>query len=75
MRFSKFVVALVIILNSLFAAAVLLVFAKTSSEPTALIAAWFAWTTGELWMLSKIKRAKLKGGDDGASEENPDDSN
>ena len=31
----------------------------TSFEPTALIAAWFAFTTGELWMLKDIKKKKI----------------
>ena len=73
MKFSKLIVTLVIALNALFTAATLLVFAKTAKEPTGLITAWFTFTTGELWMLSKIKRAKLKDGDN--SDENPDDSN
>lgn len=74
MKFSKLIVTLVIALNALFTAATLLVFAKTAKEPTGLITAWFTFTTGELWMLSKIKRTKLaKGGD--SADENPDDSN
>lgn len=67
-NFSKKIVTLVIILNVAFTAAVLYIFAKTSAEPTALIAAWFTFTTGELWMLSKIKRTKLAKGGDGADE-------
>ena len=58
--FSKLIVALVILLNTGFAIGVLLVFLKVGSEPTALIAAWFAFTTGELWMLAGIKKRKLK---------------
>jgi hypothetical protein len=58
--FSKLIVALVILLNTGFAIGVLLVFLKVGSEPTALIAAWFAFTTGELWMLAGIKKQKLK---------------
>lgn len=73
-NFSKKIVTLVILLNSLFTAAVLYIFAKTSHEPTALIAAWFGFTTGELWLLARIKRTKLaKGG--GSADENPDNSN
>jgi uncharacterized membrane protein YczE len=64
-KFSKLVVSLVIILNILFTAAVLYIFLQTSSEPTALIAAWFTFTTGELWMLSSIKKKKVERGDDG----------
>lgn len=57
-RFSKRIVSLVIFLNVIFTAAVLYVFLKVGSEPSSLIIAWFAFTTGELWMLSKIKRNK-----------------
>ena len=64
-RYSKFIVVLVIVLNVLFAAAVLFVFSRTSSEPSALVASWFAFTTGELLSLAWIKRKKIeKGGDE-----------
>ncbi len=59
-RFSKFIVSVVILLNVVFSAAVLYIFYKTYAEPTVLIGCWFAFTTGELWMLSKIKRDKVK---------------
>jgi hypothetical protein len=59
-RFSKTIVAAVIVLNILFTAAVLYVFLKVGSEPVALITAWFGFTTGELWMLSSIKKTKVK---------------
>ena len=55
-RFSKLIVALVIILNVIFAAAVLFVYLKVGSEPTALITAFFSFTVGELYLLAKIKR-------------------
>jgi hypothetical protein len=58
MRFSKAIVSLVVLLNSAFAVGVLYVFLRTSAEPTVLVGSWFAFTTGELWMLSKIKRSK-----------------
>ena len=60
MRFSKKIVVLIVILNIMFAAAVLVVFWHTSSEPAALVGAWFAFTTGELWALSKVTREKNK---------------
>jgi hypothetical protein len=60
MQFSKLIVALIICLNLGFTVAVLYVFLRVGSEPTALIAAWFAFTTGELWLLSGIKREKLR---------------
>jgi hypothetical protein len=59
-RFSKAVVALVIFLNILFTTAVLHVFLQTGNEPVTLIGCWFAFTTGELWMLSSIKKSKVK---------------
>lgn len=61
-RYSKLIVAAVVILNTIFTAAVLYVFLKTGSEPSTLITAWFAFTTGELWMLSSIKKSKVKKG-------------
>ncbi len=66
MQFSKVIVMAVVILNVVFTSAVLYVFLKVGSEPTALIAAWFAFTTGELWMLSSIKKTKIRkdGNDD-----------
>ena len=61
-RYSKFIVMLVILLNTAFAFTTLYVFLKTSSEPSTLIAAWFAFTTGELWLLKDIKKTKIKEG-------------
>ena len=60
MKFSKVIVTAIIALNIIFAAAILAVFWHTANEPTVLVGAWFAWTTGELWALSKIKRSKEK---------------
>ena len=65
-RFSKLIVAAVVLLNTGFTAAVLYVYLRVGSEPTTLIAAWFAFTTGELWMLAGIRKAKVKGGDTSA---------
>ena len=59
--FSKWIVALIICLNLGFTVAILYIFMRIGSEPTALIAAWFAFTTGELWMLAGIKKEKLRG--------------
>lgn len=63
-RFSKFIVTFVILLNVIFTAAVLYVFLQVGSEPQVLIGTWFAFTTGELWMLSSIKKKKIKEGID-----------
>lgn len=69
MRYSKIIVMLIIILNILFAAAVLYVFLKTSAEPTGLVAGWFAFTTGELWALSSIKKTETKSIDNNKGDE------
>lgn len=63
-RFSKKIVALVIILNTVFTGAILYLFLKTGSEPSTLITAWFGFTTVELWTLAGITKEKLKGGSD-----------
>ena len=59
--FSKSLVLAIVAANVIFTAAVLWVFLRTGSEPAALVAAWFAFTTGELWLLAGIKKEKLKG--------------
>lgn len=58
-RFSKFMVSFVIALNIIFATAVFYVFAKTGNEPSTLVGCWFAFTTGELFCLSSIKKKKV----------------
>jgi hypothetical protein len=60
LSYSKIVVALIIVLNAIFTAATLIVFAMTSTEPSTLILSWFGFTTGELWLLSGIKKSKVK---------------
>jgi hypothetical protein len=59
MRFSKAIVALVISLNAAFTVAVLFIFFRVGAEPTALISAWFAFTTVELWALAGIKKREI----------------
>jgi len=59
-NFSKLMVTLIILLNIAFSSSVLFVFIQTGAEPSALVVAWYAFTTGELWLLSKIKREKIK---------------
>lgn len=58
--YSKIIVAFVIIINIFFTIGTLYIFFKTGSEPTALIGAWFTFTTVEVWQLAKIKRSKSK---------------
>ncbi|HHV10421.1 MAG TPA: hypothetical protein GXX75_09120 [Clostridiales bacterium] len=68
--YSKVIIVVVIVLNVLFTAAVLHAFEKTGNEPAALIAAWFSFTTGELLMLTSIKKAKEKKKGSGEKDEN-----
>lgn len=58
--YSKFIVAFVIAANVVFTAVVLWIFRQTSTEPTALIGAWFAFTTVEVWQLAMIKKKKVE---------------
>ncbi len=60
MKFSKFIVTLVILLNVGFTVAVLYAFLRVGSEPTTLIAAWFGFTTVELWALAGIKKREIE---------------
>lgn len=69
-KFSKAIVTAVVLLNTIFTAAVLYVFLKIGSEPVTLIGCWFAFTTGELWMLSSIKKAKVNKKDGVNNEQN-----
>lgn len=59
-KFSKFWVTFIILLNIAFTVAVLITFNRTGAEPAALVASWFAFTTGELWLLADIKKKKIK---------------
>ena len=64
MRFSKGIVALIVFLNVFFAGAVLYTFLKVGSEPVTLIGCWFAFTTGELFLLAGIKKKEIDKGDE-----------
>jgi len=65
MKFSKWIVALVIALNIAFTVAVFYVFCRVGNEPVALVGAWFGFTTVELWALAGIKKREIErnGGD------------
>lgn len=65
MKFSKKVVVAVLVLNVLFTTAVLVVSWHTLQPLDALVMGWFAFTTGEMWSLSKIERDKQGRNDDG----------
>ena len=60
MKYSKKIVAWIIVLNTIFAVAVLYIFYVIGNEPTSLIAAWFGFTTIELWSLAGIKKREIK---------------
>lgn len=60
MGYDKKIVTAIIVLNVIFAAVIVKVFLTVGSEPTVLVGAWFTFTTGELWQLSKIKRKKIE---------------
>ena len=59
-QYSKVLVALIITMNIAFSVAILVVYAQIGTEPAALIAAWFSFTTGELWLMASIKKSKVK---------------
>ena len=63
MKFSKAIVSLVILLNAAFTVAVLFIFYRIGTEPTTLIAAWFGFTTVELWALAGIKKREIEQND------------
>ena len=58
--YSKFIVLIVIVLNVWFTNRLLDVYELVGTEPVTLIASWFAFTTGELLMLTFIKKSKKK---------------
>lgn len=59
MKFGSAVVVAVILLNVAFAVAVLAGSWHTWQGLDSLVVGWFAFTTGELWTLGKIKRGKI----------------
>ena len=61
MDFSKKVVAGVILLNVAFVLAIFyLAWLEATMPSDAVIIAWFAFTTGELWTLSRITQTKVR---------------
>ena len=63
-QFSKLIVSLIIVLNIIFTASIVYVYLRIGSEPTTLIMSWFAFTTGELWLMASIKKKEIKKDDD-----------
>jgi Na+-transporting NADH:ubiquinone oxidoreductase subunit NqrE len=60
LKYSKFVVLAVVALNAAFAVAVFYLSYRDHEVPDSLIVAWFGFTTGELWVLASIRKAKVK---------------
>lgn len=58
-NFSKLIVILVVLLNTAYVVAALAILAIKGYEPTILTGAWFGFTTGELWLLANLKKAKV----------------
>ena len=56
--YSKMIVSFVIVANVIFTLLVLFIFLTTGQEPSSLIAAWFGFTTIELWSLAGITKKK-----------------
>lgn len=59
-EYSKMIVSLIVLMNIIFTVVVFFCFLQTGTEPSALIAAWFSFTTIELWSLSRIKNKKIE---------------
>lgn len=60
MKFSTGIVILCILLNMAFTLGVFLAASYDHVIPDSLIIAFFGFTSGELWMLASIKKAKVK---------------
>ena len=60
MKFSTGIVILCILLNMAFTLGVFLMVEADHVVPDSLVIAFFGFTSGELWMLSSIKKAKVK---------------
>lgn len=58
MKFSKLIVITIIFMNVVFTGIILYMFWVKGMEPSVLVGAWYAFTTGELWALSNITKAK-----------------
>lgn len=69
-KFSKIIVSLIIALNIAFTIAILIVFLKTGTEPSTLIATFFGFTTVELWSLAGIKKKEVISNVNNSGEQN-----
>ena len=71
--FSKLLILFIISANVYFAKTVLDIFKTIGSEPSALIGAWFGFTTVELWNLASIKKKEIDSDDRNSNDVNWDD--
>ena len=60
LRFSKIVIIAVIIMVLIFTGSVLYIFDRKSAEPNVIITAFFAFMTGEVLALAKLKLAEIE---------------
>ena len=63
LRFSKMVIIAVIIMILIFTGSVLYIFYKKGAEPTVIIASFFAFMTGEVLALAKLKLSEITVGE------------
>lgn len=73
MKYSKIIVALVILLNIIFAISVFAVICLGYNEPSTLIVAWYAFTGTELLSLATIRVSENKYHTDDSDEEPEDE--
>ena len=68
---AKVVNPFIVVANIFFTWKIIKLYELTGSEPSTLIISWFAFTTGELWLMASIKKTKVKKGgvDDGFDNE------
>lgn len=59
-KYSKKIVALVVLLITVYTAAFLYAFMRVGSEPSTLITAFYAWAGYELWQLKDLKKTEIK---------------
>lgn len=60
LRFSKMIIIIVIIMILIFTGCVLYIFNHKGAEPTVIITSFFAFMTGEVLALAKLKLTEIK---------------
>jgi len=65
-KFSKGLIVLIVLSNMVAAGISFWLFAKTGGEPVATLGVWFGFSTGELWIMATVKKAKIKNSKEGA---------